>query len=208
MGLHCRAPIAWARAPAAPYLVGTRLPRPYHFPARIQSFQAIAAPFPGMWTAPIGRRPTLEERAAAGPGAVSKRLRRAKEATRARRLLGFAPGPIAMSLPIDPVSKTSNGCATYAVGSQKKLSKALPFPSFCFHFLHFPSHSASLFSLSFRESSVFKGLRRAPGGKKSRVPFPKGRQRNRIPEAPERETIEKASRLWPFMKRALAGSRF
>jgi hypothetical protein len=30
-----------------PYLVGQRLPRPYHFPARIQSFQALAAPFPG-----------------------------------------------------------------------------------------------------------------------------------------------------------------
>jgi hypothetical protein len=30
-----------------PDLVGTRLPSPYHFPARIQSFQAVAAPFPG-----------------------------------------------------------------------------------------------------------------------------------------------------------------
>jgi hypothetical protein len=30
-----------------PYLVGSRLPRPYRFAARIQSFQAIAAPFPG-----------------------------------------------------------------------------------------------------------------------------------------------------------------
>jgi hypothetical protein len=30
-----------------PYLVGSRLPRPYHFRARIQSFQAVAAPFPG-----------------------------------------------------------------------------------------------------------------------------------------------------------------
>jgi len=28
-------------------LVGSRLPRPYHFPARIQGFQAVAAPFPG-----------------------------------------------------------------------------------------------------------------------------------------------------------------
>src|SRR5271154_3940798 len=34
------------RAPV-PYLVGSRLPSPYHFPARIQSFQAVAAPFPG-----------------------------------------------------------------------------------------------------------------------------------------------------------------
>ena len=30
-----------------PHLVGSRLPSPYHFPARIQSFQAVAAPFPG-----------------------------------------------------------------------------------------------------------------------------------------------------------------
>ena len=30
-----------------PYLVGSRLPRPYQFRARIQSFQAVAAPFPG-----------------------------------------------------------------------------------------------------------------------------------------------------------------
>src|SRR5271169_1207159 len=29
-----------------PDLVGSRLPRPYHFRARIQSFQAVAAPFP------------------------------------------------------------------------------------------------------------------------------------------------------------------
>jgi hypothetical protein len=30
-----------------PHLVGSRLPSPYHFQARIQSFQAFAAPFPG-----------------------------------------------------------------------------------------------------------------------------------------------------------------
>ena len=30
-----------------PHLVGSRLPRRYHFRARIQSFQAVAAPFPG-----------------------------------------------------------------------------------------------------------------------------------------------------------------
>src|SRR5271169_5960336 len=28
-------------------LVASRLPRPYHFRARIQSFQVVAAPFPG-----------------------------------------------------------------------------------------------------------------------------------------------------------------
>ena len=30
-----------------PHLVASRPPRPYHFPARIQSFQTVAAPFPG-----------------------------------------------------------------------------------------------------------------------------------------------------------------
>jgi hypothetical protein len=30
-----------------PHLVASRLPRPYHFPARIQSFQPVASPFPG-----------------------------------------------------------------------------------------------------------------------------------------------------------------
>ena len=39
----------FARTPRArvPHLVASRLPRPYHFPARIQSFQAVAAPLPG-----------------------------------------------------------------------------------------------------------------------------------------------------------------
>jgi len=36
-----------ARSAAVPDVVGPRLPRPYHFRARIQSFQAVAAPFPG-----------------------------------------------------------------------------------------------------------------------------------------------------------------
>ena len=36
-----------ARSPAVPDVVGPRLPRPYHFRARIQSFQTVAAPFPG-----------------------------------------------------------------------------------------------------------------------------------------------------------------
>ena len=35
------------RAARVPHLVGSRLPSPYHFRARIQSFQAVAAPFPG-----------------------------------------------------------------------------------------------------------------------------------------------------------------
>jgi hypothetical protein len=36
-----------------PDLVGSRLPRPYHFRARIQSFQAVAAPFTGDATAKL-----------------------------------------------------------------------------------------------------------------------------------------------------------
>jgi hypothetical protein len=45
-----------------PHLVGPRLPSPYHFRARIQSFQAVAAPFPGdvvlpSALAPRSRRP-------------------------------------------------------------------------------------------------------------------------------------------------------
>jgi hypothetical protein len=38
-----------ARSAARPlrHLVGSRLPGPYHFRARIQSFQPVAAPFPG-----------------------------------------------------------------------------------------------------------------------------------------------------------------
>src|SRR5271163_4683190 len=48
-----------------PHLVGSRPPSPYHFRARIQSFQAVAAPFPGDSVlpsdtlAPRPRRPPL-----------------------------------------------------------------------------------------------------------------------------------------------------
>jgi hypothetical protein len=38
----------------APDLVGPGLSWPYHLPARIQSFQGVAAPFPGRPTAPSG----------------------------------------------------------------------------------------------------------------------------------------------------------
>src|SRR5271170_2301134 len=38
---------ARSAARRVPDLVGSSLPSPYHFPARIQSFQAVAAPFPG-----------------------------------------------------------------------------------------------------------------------------------------------------------------
>jgi hypothetical protein len=45
-------PNAWAGAHAQPraqipYLVASKPPRPYQFAARIQSFQSVAAPFPG-----------------------------------------------------------------------------------------------------------------------------------------------------------------
>src|SRR5271170_5566208 len=36
----------WRKVGRVPDVVGSRLPRPYHFRARIQSFQAVAAPFP------------------------------------------------------------------------------------------------------------------------------------------------------------------
>src|SRR5271155_1093953 len=41
-------------AAGVPDLVGSRLPGPYHFRARIQSFQAFAAPFPGDSVLPSG----------------------------------------------------------------------------------------------------------------------------------------------------------
>jgi hypothetical protein len=46
--------------PRVPDLVGSRPPSPYHFRARIQSFQAVAAPFPGgsVLPAPRGQSPT------------------------------------------------------------------------------------------------------------------------------------------------------
>ena len=39
----------------APDVVGSRLPSPYQLRARIQSFQAIAAPFPGDFLSPSSR---------------------------------------------------------------------------------------------------------------------------------------------------------
>src|SRR5277367_942434 len=54
--LHCgsSAEVAHGRPRGrVPDVVGSRLPRPYHFPARIQSFQAVAAPFPGDATAKL-----------------------------------------------------------------------------------------------------------------------------------------------------------
>src|SRR5271154_1632279 len=48
--LHCgsSAEVAHGRPRGrVPDLVGSRLPSPYHLPARIQSFQAVAVPFPG-----------------------------------------------------------------------------------------------------------------------------------------------------------------
>ncbi len=53
-----------------PHLVGSRLPSPYHFRARIQSFQAVAAPFPGDSDLPSASR---DERRA--PGAAPARRR-------------------------------------------------------------------------------------------------------------------------------------
>jgi hypothetical protein len=43
-----------SRAPRLLHLVGSPLPSPYHFRARIQSFQPVAAPFPGDSILPSG----------------------------------------------------------------------------------------------------------------------------------------------------------
>ena len=47
-----------------PDLVGSRLPSPYHFRARIQSFQAVAAPFPGNSFLPSASRAAIPATAA------------------------------------------------------------------------------------------------------------------------------------------------
>jgi hypothetical protein len=52
-----------------PDIVGSRLPRPYHSRARIQSFQAVAAPFPGdsvLPSGPLAPRPRRAKRRAFG----------------------------------------------------------------------------------------------------------------------------------------------
>src|SRR5271156_3136056 len=65
---HCgsSAGVAHGRPRArVPHLVGSRLPSPYHFRARIQSFQGIAAPFPGDSTLssdPLAPRNFLRDR--------------------------------------------------------------------------------------------------------------------------------------------------
>jgi hypothetical protein len=57
----CQAGVAHGRPRArVPDLVGSRLPRPYQFRARIQSFQAVAAPFPGDSVLPSGAISAIE----------------------------------------------------------------------------------------------------------------------------------------------------
>ena len=95
--------------PRAPVLdlVGSTLPRPYHFRALIQSFQEVAAPFPGDFCrqplAPRSRRPkrlgSKDRRSARGLLRRASRVenaRLARRATRASRLplgAGRAAGP-------------------------------------------------------------------------------------------------------------------
>ena len=71
-----------------PHLVGPRLPSPYHFPARIQSFQAVAAPFRGGFVLPSASRaaiPATEtppfKRSTIGSAVSSDRRRRNKYRT-------------------------------------------------------------------------------------------------------------------------------
>ena len=65
---------------------GSRLPRPYHFRARIQSFQAVAAPFPG-----DSRSAVEPSRAALGsPTRASGRPRAGREFQARRKNVGRA----------------------------------------------------------------------------------------------------------------------
>ena len=50
---------ARSAARRVPHLVGSRFPSPYHFRARIQSFQAVAAPFPGDSVLPSASRAAI-----------------------------------------------------------------------------------------------------------------------------------------------------
>ena len=66
-----------------PDLVGSRLPSPYHFRARIQSFQGVAAPFPGDSVLPSASRAAIP-----GPkrlGSKDRRSARRRPPPRRRR---------------------------------------------------------------------------------------------------------------------------
>jgi hypothetical protein len=65
-----------------PHLVGSRLPRPYQFRARIQSFQAVAASFPGDSVFPSG---TLAPRSRRPKRLGSKDRRSARRSPPGRR---------------------------------------------------------------------------------------------------------------------------
>ena len=59
-----------------PDLVGSRFPSPYHFRARIQSFQAVAPPFPGDSSKP--RLPDLSSKGRAAPTGIGGGLKSSK----------------------------------------------------------------------------------------------------------------------------------
>src|SRR5271163_3328809 len=62
-----------SRGARVPHLVGSRLSSPYHFRARIQSFQAVAAPFPGdSFAASLSRRDPGDRNAS--PQKIDNRL--------------------------------------------------------------------------------------------------------------------------------------
>jgi len=76
-----------------PDVVGSRLPRPYHFPARIQSFQAFAAPFPGDSGLPSASRAARRAPGPGGGGVGDPALRHPARSTRPRpRGSGAATG--------------------------------------------------------------------------------------------------------------------
>jgi len=122
---HCgsSAGVAHGRPRArVPDLVGSRLPSPYHFRARIQSFQGIAAPFPGdsaLSSDPLAPRNFLRDRIdplerARGGGRASSRAKRSDpdqgSPTAAWSAYLFAMSQIATACPLARVSDLTRGC--------------------------------------------------------------------------------------------------
>jgi hypothetical protein len=116
---HCgsSAGVALGRPRArAPDLVGSRLPSPYHFRARIQSFQGVAAPFPGgsaLSSDPLAPRNFLRDRidpleGPRGGGRASSRAKRSDpdqgSPTAAWSGYLFAMSQIATACPLARVS--------------------------------------------------------------------------------------------------------
>ena len=90
--------------------MASRLPRPYHFPARIQSFQYVATPFPFSLLSSLAPRSRIARRGGAGGGQRSRSRDRLVGADRTtmgsfqfhfEAFQGFAGPP-----PLRPASET------------------------------------------------------------------------------------------------------